>query len=283
MLGIYVGDDGLTANLSPAKLEQAARWCGQEVESIPRLRPADTVSFVARTYGPGVWTGDPNSICDVKRQLSKFHVSKVLPSTVTPEDKAIEKARSFFLSDRKTPLVGGLAIKILTAYDEDGFDFDPLENPHGLRSWMSLVSAEEQYPNEVGAWAEQVVREQMPEFDFDLFHSWLRDPDFSIDTTPCCLRSRAESASVTVLPAVECEPSTSVPEPLTSVTITAEHPDQTPVTDKGSHARAQPAANVSGPPANAQIVQEGPPLKRRGRAEQMRWQRAARGAARARK
>jgi hypothetical protein len=199
-LGLYNGDDGLVADVDPAHIKQASTWCGQEVELAPKSKVnRECVKFLARYYGPEVWYGDRNSICDVRRQLVKFHTSVPLPGHVSPIEKVVEKSRSFYLTDRYTPIMGAIATTFLTIYST--VDFDPLADPFRLRAWMSLTSIESQYPNEVGPWAGALVQTLVPEFDWELFAAWLAKP--SIDNVPCCVKKRCETAVVTVVPRVE--------------------------------------------------------------------------------
>jgi hypothetical protein len=60
-LGIYGGDDGLTANLDPKCHTAAAKKMGQVLTVDVKKRGEVYVSFLARIYSPFVWTGSPSS------------------------------------------------------------------------------------------------------------------------------------------------------------------------------------------------------------------------------
>jgi len=142
-LGVYGGDDGLTADLSSSKAEKAAGLVGQVLTAERTKRGEIGVSFLARHYGPDVWFGDVNSCCDIARTLSKFHVTVHLPSNVTPTDKLFEKAYALSLTDRLTPVVGDFVRQVLSHFPKRKYQ-------NLLEIWRSDVPSESQYPNAVG-------------------------------------------------------------------------------------------------------------------------------------
>jgi hypothetical protein len=179
-LGIYGGDDGLTADIDPIVYRKAAETIGQDLTIEPVKRGDAGISFLSRIYSPHVWDGDDNSCCDVKRTLCKLHVTVQLAQRVTPAMKLLEKARSFFLSDQHTPIVGPLADRVLTIFHGDLTDeknrasaltHDELTAP--IRMWLARYPKEVQYKNEPADWMLEHVEKSMPEFDFKKFTSWL--------------------------------------------------------------------------------------------------------------
>ena len=145
--------------------------CGQVIKAEKVMRGQIGVQFLARNYGPNVWFGDPNSCCDLPRQLSKFHATVCLPPTVTPVDKLLEKCRGYFCSDRNTPIMGALVRRALTLADEA--TVDPLDDPLGLRSWSTRVALEDQYPNTPDDWMTDYALTVLPDFDYGAFYCWL--------------------------------------------------------------------------------------------------------------
>lgn len=174
-LGIYGGDDGLTADISPAAYVKAASSLGQKLDIQPVLRGNYGVKFLARCYGPDVWFGDPNSICDLGRQLSKFHTTVSMPSTITPEDKLFEKTRAYLLTDRNTPIIGDLLGRIER--------LDPVgvcskhKSSNYMTVWNADLDASAQYPNDesVRGWAGLAVEELTAQYGFRVgdFLVWL--------------------------------------------------------------------------------------------------------------
>jgi len=164
-LGLYGGDDGLSADLPDWAARKAAAMVGQVLTCERTPRGEVGVTFLARHYGPDVWFGDCNSVCDYKRTLSKFHVTVAMPSNVTPADKLFEKAYALHLSDHSTPVIGVFTASVLKHFKKRKYE-------NLLRIWNSDVSKEEHYPNEVGGWAVDLFHEQLPEFDAYAFRKW---------------------------------------------------------------------------------------------------------------
>jgi hypothetical protein len=171
-LGIYGGDDGLTAGLDRGIAKASAAGVGQklDLERVPRGKLG--VSFLARRYGPDVWYGDSNSCCDLKRQLTKFHLTVNLPQNIPPWKRLQEKAFSFALTDRNSPVMGEFVRKVLELYP-----LKPEEFKNELGIWGVEMDADRQYPNESAEWMEDIVNTELANFDLDHFRSWLRSSD----------------------------------------------------------------------------------------------------------
>jgi hypothetical protein len=167
-LGIYGGDDGLTAGLGRSEAGWAARAMGQKLELERTPRGNIGVSFLARHYGPDVWFGDPTSCCDIARQLSKFHVTVHLPGNISPVDKLREKAFAFSLTDRNTPVIGDFVTKALKEFPLTSSGFKNI-----LNVWNLELDPENQYPNSREDWMLDLLMEQIPEFDLGSFDDWV--------------------------------------------------------------------------------------------------------------
>jgi hypothetical protein len=167
-LGIHLGDDGIDGDLPIASHQWASKATGLILEANIVCRGNRGVNFLARYYSPSVWQGLPDSMCDVKRQLSKFHTTVRLPANVTPEQKFVEKATSYVATDGSTPVIGRLCKKLLLLSS-----LSP-RNIAGVSSWWSKFDASDQYPNSnVDGWMDVEFGHQFPEFDRDLFNRWL--------------------------------------------------------------------------------------------------------------
>lgn len=166
-LGLYAGDDGFTADIPADQIVRAARLIGQDYEVKVVERGNLGVQFLGRYYGPDVWSGDDNSICDVARQLAKLHLST--PGNFTREEKIAEKAFAYMLTDRFTPIIGWWANAVVHAFPYlKGVEFTK-ENV----SWWALTYKESDlWPNNVGTWAIDVVKAMLPGFDWVRFHTW---------------------------------------------------------------------------------------------------------------
>jgi hypothetical protein len=172
-LGIYGGDDGLTADIAAATYTRAAQLIGQELTVEPVLRGHSGIKFLARLYSPDVWYGDENSICDVARQMAKFHTSVRLPSNVTPRMKFLEKIRCFSLSDLHTPIIGDLCAAVIRITGP--LVHDP--STSAISTWTARYKIESQYQNEPGDWMEGTVEQILPEFQYNRFLDWLASCD----------------------------------------------------------------------------------------------------------
>jgi hypothetical protein len=167
-LGIHLGDDGVDAGLPISAHEWAAKRVGLIVEAHVVHRGERGVNFLARYYSPEVWNGSPDSMCDPKRQLSKFHTTIRLPAGVTPAEKLVEKAMSYVATDANTPIIGAFCTKALTM-----LSFKPTKL-HGVGNWWSKFERSVQYPNEnVQGWMDVEFSHHLPLFDRDLFKDWL--------------------------------------------------------------------------------------------------------------
>jgi len=111
------------------------------------------VNFLSRFYGPNVWFGDINSICDVPRQLKKLHLTVALPPQVTPIQKLNEKLRAFYQSDSNTPIFK----LIFKHYFRVGGTIQDVSQYREMVKWGSDVPGESQYPNEDSGWMESYV------------------------------------------------------------------------------------------------------------------------------
>jgi hypothetical protein len=170
-LGIYGGDDGLTADVDPVVYKRAATSIGQDLTAEPIRRGFLGIKFLARMYSPDVWFGDDNSVCDLPRQLSKFHVTVALPPDVTPAQKLMEKARAYVLSDENTPILG--------PYVKKAIQLGSYVPAHAaavqVRPWIAQFDKENQYPNEGANWMYDYAAHALPEFDVKRFTTWLAD------------------------------------------------------------------------------------------------------------
>jgi hypothetical protein len=189
-LGVYGGDDGLTADLPAQALRSAGAMVGFPItgESIPRGEIG--VNFLSRFYGPDVWCGDPNSICDVQRQLRKLHLTVVTPDR--PAIKLAEKVRSFVATDVNTPVIGPFVRKAYLlangSYHNTGNIRDELSEETNQRygTWWGRFDKEVNWPNQCSSWADAYVAEvSVPRLDVSSFLKWL-EQCMSVDDLMAC-------------------------------------------------------------------------------------------------
>jgi hypothetical protein len=203
-LGIYGGDDGLTPNVDSEVYTRVAKEIGQVLEAEVVSRGGSGVSFLARYYSPEVWHGGMDSMCDVLRQVSKLHATSSLPSCVTPVQKLAEKLWAYHYTDINTPVIGEFASAFISAFPA----FLPKKlgqgNLRGVAYSHALCEESQQYPNAAGDWMTDIVRGQMPTFDFKRFRSWLedlrkcKDPAVALHP-PLCMEVGAHAVKVPVV------------------------------------------------------------------------------------
>jgi hypothetical protein len=173
-LGLYGGDDGLTADVPEAIYVRAAQDLGLTLEIEQVRRGQFGVEFLARVYGPGVWYGSPNSVSDIPRALSKFHTTVSLAAPWTPELKLYFKTLSLAVNDANTPILGEICSTVFRLSPDNL----PLPKDWSvLVGWWSRddgrIRSEGAYPNEPEEWMEAYVQSILPTFDRARFRSFL--------------------------------------------------------------------------------------------------------------
>ena len=113
-LGVYGGDDGLTADLPIKHFITASAMWGMEVTGKPVTRAEKgRVEFMSRVYGPGVWNGSADNCATFPRWIAKFpnsttaNIERFGPSIV-----AHAKSASALVNDLYTPGVGPMLKKV---------------------------------------------------------------------------------------------------------------------------------------------------------------------------
>jgi hypothetical protein len=249
-LGVHLGDDGLDGNLPIDSHKWASRATGLKLEAQVVRRGERGVNFLARYYSPTVWTGLPDSMCDVKRQLSKFHTTVRLPANVTPEQKFVEKATSYVATDGNTPVIGQLCKKLL------------LLSPHrpkhlsGIGSWWSKFDASVQFPNRnVDGWMDVEFNDQFPEFDRAQFNKWLAESSTSPEllSPPICAETKpatpCQSDVVVDEEVVPSRPSDGPEEDTTAPVDVTPAAAPAPTTPQGNRRRKRQLRSQAGKPS----------------------------------
>lgn len=199
-LGIYGGDDGLTADIDEAIYIAAAKMIGQELTVEPIKRGQPGIKFLARIYSPAVWYGELDSCCDLPRQLSKFHVTVNSSNDHDGTVKLVEKARCFLLTDKNTPIIGPFvrAVKIANG---GSLDYDPYLSY--VSTYLSRFPENEQYPNtNSGAWMDDYAESALPDFDVKKFHRWHETKHITLVdllSPPLCMEPVAAKSAVPVV------------------------------------------------------------------------------------
>jgi len=159
-LGIYGGDDGLTANISRESYIAAAEAVGQEITIKEVLRGVRGVQFLARVYSPFIWEGELSSMGGPKRQLGKFHVTH--NNDFTNEQVFAAKIRSFSLTDWNSPVFNTFLARASELITEE-------KVIPQLSRWIDKFPREQQYPNEHHEWMYEQLIEEIPSFNLGAF------------------------------------------------------------------------------------------------------------------
>lgn len=224
LLGIFGGDDGLTPNMDLAAYQTAAERMGLTLKAEKILRGRRGVMFLARKYTSDVWTGETTSCCDIQRQLMKFHTTITLSEGVTPEEKLVEKAYSYYLTDKNTPIIGPFCCRVYEHMLTTGIRHDPLDDPLGIRTFSSTVEEGEQYPNEPHDDFMIYALDVVPHFDEAAWDAWLA----SCGDLRAMLSPPLQKEIILSLPGVAVNGEAPPSEPLPPVVETTDPPTPAP-------------------------------------------------------
>jgi len=191
-LGIYGGDDSLEGDVDANALKNSAELMGQDYEIEIVLRGDVGVNFLNRQFGPNVWSGDPNSMANPSRLLSKLWVGPAhLPQ---PLVRFGERLSGYYRMDRNSPVIGPITE---VAHELLG------EQVEGtLMPYFGECSAETNWPNEDSGWMQDLFEQFIPDFDFARFRGWIkllrerRDPELLLRAPLCTSAGIAEPVIV---------------------------------------------------------------------------------------
>jgi hypothetical protein len=181
-LGVYSGDDGITANLQPAASDEAARALGFILKS--KVRETN-ISFLGRVFHDPIG-GSRSSIQSPHRTLAKLHTTLVNTGQFTAHEAMIMKAICLQVTDRNSDFFGPWSKKIITdagVKQTQNLKAKVLEFP-GLHSYFAITALQTNttYCNYPGDFLE-LFEEEMPGFSWSEFNDWLEN-----GTGPCpCL------------------------------------------------------------------------------------------------
>nr|QYF49922.1 MAG: hypothetical protein [Beijing sediment noda-like virus 2] len=180
-LGVYGGDDGITPNVNIKIFRRTASRFGQVLDAKIINRGEPGVQFLNRIYSPRVWDGDVNSCCDIRRALTKFHVTIHMPASISPEEKLADKAFAYWLSDRHTPVLGEFVTTVVALLPR----YYVFRNI--TRIYNAYYDESEQYPNSDTDWMMDLYMKQLPHEGMNNFFMWLHDQQSltSLLNPPC--------------------------------------------------------------------------------------------------
>lgn len=191
-LGVYGGDDSLEGDVNPEELKKSAEIMGQDYEITVVLRGYRGVEFLNRQFGPDVWNGDPSSMSNPARLLSKLWVGPT--SLKEPLVRFGERLSGYYRMDRNSPVIG----EITRVGHELLGDFTEGE----LMPWAGDIDVDSNWPNEDSGWMMDCFKEFIEDFDFDRFRTWIAAVRASGDKE-LLLRAPLCTAAAETLPPVK--------------------------------------------------------------------------------
>lgn len=243
-LGIHMGDDGLDADLPVRSHKWAADKVGLVLEAAVVQHGEPGVTFLARYYSPEVWHGSADSMCDIKRQLSKWHTTVRLPNNVTAEQKLVEKARGFASTDPNTPVIGAMCKTILRHAPAVTGKSLPI-----LPYWARYPEST-QWPNtNHDSWMDAELDRLFPQLDRQVVVDWLGTVGSLADIlrAPLCAEPRpATRGPVPVVVDNDVHPAAEPPQHEPTEGPRATEPPAAPECQPGATTATKPATDTDG-------------------------------------
>jgi len=170
-LGIYSGDDGITANLPPEACQQAAELMGFIVKGGVNKT---YIPYLGRIYFDPIGQST-SSIQDPARTLYRLHTTLVDTKHFTAEEAMLMKAICFQVTDRNSDFFGDWSEKVLKDAGEkqiQSLKSKVLEFP-GLHPFFAItaLNTNTTFHNHPGDFLEYFAQ-VMPDFRWDVFKDW---------------------------------------------------------------------------------------------------------------
>jgi hypothetical protein len=176
-LGIYSGDDGITADLPPASCDRAAEALGFLVKSSTSTK---YIPFLGRHYFDPIG-GSNSSIQSPLRTASKLHTTLLNIEEFDAEETVIMKAICLQVTDKNSDFFGPWSKKILEDAEKNqansiqNLGAKILKYP-GLHPYFAITALKSNstFHNNPGDF-EELFELEMPGFDWSKFNAWLKD------------------------------------------------------------------------------------------------------------
>jgi hypothetical protein len=144
-LGLYGGDDGITADVSSDLYVRVTAKLGQKLKA-EVIQPNNPVPLLGRIF-IDPWT-TKSSIADVPRQLKKLHLTSA-PLEVPDEIVMLRRAEGFLITDPETPIIShwSRAVqRICKTYNQDQISLYEKKYGHHLEKVASYASTQGVWP-----------------------------------------------------------------------------------------------------------------------------------------
>jgi len=168
------GDDNNTIDIPRDCIVKAAEMVGQEFDAIVAKR-GEPFSFLSRQFTSKSWFGCKATYCDIERTAGKFHLTPNLPANVTPIDKLVEKSRAYYLTDKHTPIIGELVLKVAELYG--GYENIVPHSEFRISSFWSNYDEQFQFNNELELNIDNIISKIEEWFDYDGYKKYIASCD----------------------------------------------------------------------------------------------------------
>lgn len=171
-LGIYSGDDGITANLPAAAASTAAKIMGFIIKS---EICTEYIPYLGRIWFDPIG-GSRSSIQDPLRTLGKLHATLLDDEQFTAHEAMLLKATCLQITDRDSDFFGPWSKKVLEdagMQQQQSLEAKVLKFPH-LHAYFAVTALKTKtsFHNHPGDF-ERLFEIQMPGFDWAAFKLWL--------------------------------------------------------------------------------------------------------------
>jgi len=165
----FGGDDSAMGDMPEESYAKAAALLGHKVTCDVVVKGDLGVNFLSRFYGPDVWYGDANSMCDLSRTLNKFHTTtdRFADSHV----KMTEKSLSVAYTDSHTPIIGRY-VRLWLSTAQVAVPHKLIDTTTDTSWWSAQFDRTEQFINEPADWMMDYALKAYPYFDHDAFANW---------------------------------------------------------------------------------------------------------------
>jgi hypothetical protein len=181
-LGVYGGDDGVTPRTTARSVKRAGKRLGL-VMKVQEVAVGEWgVNFFNRYYTREVWRGDRSSSTDVRRMLSKLHLTaKSTARDFTPEDIFLAKMIGYMRDDAETHIVKYLVHYARRLQAISGGD------TRAPRAYLVQKFPDGAYPNRPDPDHAEWTAKALPQFDEHALEAFCYANELpDLDSAPTC-------------------------------------------------------------------------------------------------
>jgi hypothetical protein len=171
VVDIVGGDDNFCVDIPAETFRTAMEHLGQDFVVV-NINKGCSFTFLSRTFLGDIWYGSPQSHCDIRRTMSKFHSTTKLVG-FTPKEKLLEKTFALSLTDRNTPICKELVEAVSRLLRKENLTLEHNTNTEQKSfssGWWSTYPVEDQFQNDL---PDKMFPNLPPEFDYDAYVDYM--------------------------------------------------------------------------------------------------------------